>query len=333
MNLKDYVKKLIEKQKKEKVKINVLVHNDLDGTGCLYLINKVFKNAEVNFKKVSYSKLVEKFNELALDLEENNKELLIVCDLGLNKRILDKLNLKAVKGKLLWLDHHIWDKELKKKLSEYGEIVINKKTCATGIVFNYFKEFLNFSEFDKNLKEIICDFDLWKLKKKISWKLSLALINYNLERFRKEKLEKGILFDEELEKNYLKNLRKFENLVKKFEKDGEVLKTKRGKLLMAFSNKKNMIFISHLYEMLKNKYDGFILVGESGKISLRGKIQVNDIAQEFGGGGHLNAAGGLVNYSKLQKFLNKILFKLRIYPKKEEIKKRILKITEKENKK
>jgi oligoribonuclease NrnB/cAMP/cGMP phosphodiesterase (DHH superfamily) len=304
-------------------KINVLVHNDLDGTGCLYLLSKVFGEENINFVKTSYKSFVKNFNRLASDLKENNREKLIVCDLGLNKNQIDKLNLEDVKGKLLWLDHHQWDKEIIDKIKEYGEIVINTETCATGVVYNYFKDKFNFSEFDKELVELICDFDLWKLKKPITWKLSLALMNYDLEKYRKEKLNKGIVFDDELESIYEKNEQKIKELIEKYEKRGIKFNKDNEKILLAFDDRDNLLFITHLFEKLKEKYDTFIMVDQNGKMSFRGKTNVLKYAKAFGGGGHLKAAGAMINYHPFLKKINKLLFKLKIYPKSKEIKEKI----------
>ncbi|MEO2154309.1 MAG: DHH family phosphoesterase [Nanoarchaeota archaeon] len=307
----------------KEAKINVLVHNDLDGTGCLYLLSKVFGEENINFIKTSYKSFVKNFNRLANDLKENNREKLIVCDLGLNKNQIDKLNLENVKGKLLWLDHHQWDKEIIDKIKRYGEIVINTETCATGVVYNYFKDKFNFSEFDKELVELICDFDLWKLKKSITWKLSLALMNYDLEKYRKEKLNKGIVFDDELESIYEKNEQKIKELIEKYEKKGIKFNKDNEKILLAFDDRDNLLFITHLFEKLKEKYDTFIMVDQNGKMSFRGKENVLKYAKAFGGGGHLKAAGAMINYHPFLKKINKLLFKLKIYPKSKEIREKI----------
>lgn len=299
---------------KENSKINVLVHNDLDGTACLYLISKVFGEENISFIKTNYKDFLDNLNFLIDDLEKNNKEKLIVCDLSLNKGFEKKVNLEKIKGKLLWLDHHQWDNEVLNFLKNYGEIVVNTNKCATGVAFDYFKKTFEFSEFDKRLVEIICDFDLWKMKEELSWKLSLALAGYDLEKFRKEKLNKGILWDNELERTFKENKKKIEKLVKKYKEKGIILEKDKEKILLVFDERDNSIFISHVFDELKKDYDSLILVTDSGKMSLRGKNNVLNIAKRFGGGGHIKAAGALVHYPYLLKKINKWLFKLGIYP-------------------
>ncbi len=307
----------------ENARINILVHNDLDGTGCLYLLTKVYGEDNINFIKTSYRNFVKNFNRLAEDLEKNNREKLIVCDLGLNKGAADKLELEKVKGKLLWLDHHQWSEEDLKKIKEYGEIVVDTNTCATGVVYNYFKDKTKFSEFDKELVELICDFDLWKLKNPITWKLSLALMNYDLERYRKEKLNKGIVFDNELEEIYKKNEKLIEKLIKKYKKKGELFEKDGEKILISFDNRDNLLFITHVFEKMKKDIDSLILIDENGKMSMRGKNNVLKYAKMFGGGGHIKAAGARIDYPKILRKLNKLLFLVGIYPKKNEIIKKI----------
>jgi oligoribonuclease NrnB/cAMP/cGMP phosphodiesterase (DHH superfamily) len=317
------LKKLLNKRYPTKVirensKINVLVHNDLDGTGCLYLISKVFGEENISFIKTSYKGLLDNLNFLIEDLEKNNKEKLIVCDLGLNSYLKNKINWDKVKGKLIWLDHHQWDKETLNFVRQYGEVIVDTSKCATAVVFDYFKNTYNFkfSEFDERVVEIICDFDLWKMKEEISWKLSLALMDYDLEKYRLEKLNRGIIFDNELEKIYEKNEKKIKKLIETYKKRGIILEHNGERILLVFDDRNNSLFISHVFENLKKDYDSLILVTNTGRVSLRGKNNVLDIAKRFGGGGHIKAAGGFVNYPYIFRKINKWLFKLGIYPKK-----------------
>ncbi len=333
MNVEEKIKEKLKKSinsPKENIKINLLIHNDLDGFGCLYFLKKIFKEKNIYYLATNYKEFPIKFNKLSEDLQKNKKDFLIVCDLGLNSKVLKKLNLKNVKEKLLWFDHHIWDEICEKEIKKNGLLLIDISKSTSEIIYDFFQQYTNykaFDKFDEKLKKTISDIDLWKIKKEESFKLSLALINYDLKKYL-AKLEKNKLFDEELEKKFEKNKQKLFKIKSKIEKKGKILKTKRGVFLLSSINSKEALFISHLYELLKEKYDGLILVNENGKVSLRGKVKVNDIAQKvFGGGGHLYAAGGFISYPKLIRILNKIFFKFNIIPYEKEIIKKILEVT------
>jgi len=308
---KNYPTKIL----RENSKINVLVHNDLDGTGCLYLISKVYGEENISFIKTNYKNFLSNLNFLIEDLEKNKKEKLIVCDLSLNKGLENKINWEKIKGKLLWLDHHQWEKNTLDFVKNFGEIVVDTNKCATGVTFDYFKDKYKFSEFDKRVVDLICDFDLWKMKEKLSWKLSLSLMDYDLEKYRLEKLNRGIIWDNELEKIFEKNKEKVKKLVSKYKNRGILIEKNNEKILLVFDKRDNSIFISHVFDKLKKDYDSLILVTDTGKISLRGKNNVLDIAKRFGGGGHIKAAGALINYPYILRKINKWLFKLKIYPK------------------
>lgn len=128
-------------------------HTDLDGFGCQFLTNEVFKKK--HFYNANYGIEVKlALKKVILDIKEHKDEklLLIISDLNLslqesidlNKEI-EELKKEGFDITLQLLDHHITGKTSASKFSWY---FLDDKRCATKIVYDYL-----INEFDAPIKE------------------------------------------------------------------------------------------------------------------------------------------------------------------------------------
>ena len=278
------------------MKIFNLSHKDLDGVVSTYLIRKFFGRKNVDYKLTNYKDFEEDFNNIS-----GNIDYLFVSDLNWTR---GSLFIGRFKNKIIWLDHHKWNESIVNIVKEFGEIIIDEEKCGAEIVYEYLEknkekfgiEKSPFNKKDEELLKLTHDFDLGKFKIERSKKLSLALLLMDVEEYLKKVLERGKIWDNRVSAYYKWAKEKLKSIKEKVLDEGleTVLEGKRILIDMVYG--KDIFFSTHLFNELKEEYDLLILYNENGKISLRGKIPVIEIAKYYGGGGHLNAAGGNLRF-------------------------------------
>jgi len=144
-----------------------LSHIDLDGYGCQYLTNKVFK--KIDFYNANYGAEVnERLDQIYKDIQSLKEEdstlkpLILVTDLNLTTKEGNQLEKKAVKlgAKLLLLDHHGTGANAAERFAWYN---LDTSKCATTITYNWLKEFHNFDKEGqyRAIVEAIEAIDIW----------------------------------------------------------------------------------------------------------------------------------------------------------------------------
>lgn len=134
-------------------------HTDLDGSGAIIISRAYLENRVV--KRVSYNSV----NEVLTELCENPRDFkqLLITDLCLYKQdfeVLKKLSKKL--QKIVLLDHHIQEVDIKNYINENTEIIIDYSKSGTKLTYEYFlKKDRKISEFYQ-LQNYIDIYDLWK---------------------------------------------------------------------------------------------------------------------------------------------------------------------------
>ncbi|MDX3960155.1 phosphoesterase [Aliarcobacter skirrowii] len=158
-------------------------HTDLDGYGCQFLTNKLFKNA--TFYNANYGLEVKQALKQAIsDIKnyQDDKLLFIISDLNLTQDESFELDseINSLKNSgfditLQLLDHHITGKKSSEKYSWY---YLDDKRCATKIVYDYLFE--NFDKAISSYKELVDTInavDIWLEKQRDNFEFGKVLMS------------------------------------------------------------------------------------------------------------------------------------------------------------
>lgn len=158
-------------------------HTDLDGYGCQFLTNKLFKNA--TFYNANYGLEVKQALKQAINDIKNYKDdklLFIISDLNLTQDESFELDseINSLKNSgfditLQLLDHHITGKKSSEKYSWY---YLDDKRCATKIVYDYLFE--NFDKTISTYKELVDTInavDIWLEKQRDNFEFGKVLMS------------------------------------------------------------------------------------------------------------------------------------------------------------
>jgi oligoribonuclease NrnB/cAMP/cGMP phosphodiesterase (DHH superfamily) len=302
----------------------IITHTDLDGVGAAAVALRLLERGEGEATIL----FAEPYN-IDRVLEENldsmdRGDLLVISDLGANRdalpRALESLSELSRRGvSIEWFDHHVWSPEDLEAVEKAGvRIVVDRSTCATGVVARYLMGPKRFEEdrFLSELEAVVCSADLWRWDHPLSpklfrvvgerhggedWKRRLAL-----------KMASGILWDDEMESK----LEEYVNL--ELEGYTRVLATvyvSRGggaRLAVAYKASRGPPSSSTIGALLLSRYaaDVAAIVRSDGGLSLRSrKFNVQLLASKLGGGGHPKAAGAKIEIPLLVRLAG------RLYPK------------------
>ena len=304
-----------------------LSHTDLDGYAAQFVSNFYIKNVH-NFNSNYGHEIDEKF-ELILNKLNDEKSLILISDLNLTLSQCEKFSQKIAEknAKIILLDHHISGIECVKNYSWY---FMDSSRCATKIVYDLFSKI--FGENDKlhKLVNVVNAADIW-LKDDADFELGkvcLGLISgakeLNKVMFANENFEylqfliskicgfinmqnAHIALDSavhSLKKEFFKS--SFDdtlgNLISHYVV--ERLSARKDELSVIYKDKKGILtynigstsIIGNDFLVNNPDIDFFVDITSKKTLSFRanGNADVSLIAKNLvGGGGHINASGGL----------------------------------------
>lgn len=307
--------------------IHHLSHTDLDGYGAQIITRHYFK--DIRFYNSNYGKEIEdKFNEILSNLGEE-KALILITDLNLTPAQCEgfEMALGEKNAKLLLLDHHQSGAECASKFSWY---FLDSSRCATKITHDFFAAIYGEDTALRKFSDVVNAVDIW-LKDDANFemgKVGLGLVA-NAKEINKVMFEdenrKYIFyligrarefFDEKndyisLDEAVFKFKKEFfmqdkndtlSNLisayvVKLLGKNKEKFSIKYNEFngILTY-NIGNTSVIGNDFLVANPDMDFFIDVTSKKTLSFRanGKIDVSQMAKNLvGGGGHVNASGGL----------------------------------------
>ena len=294
----------------------LLSHNDLDGVGCGILAKLAFRE-KVN---VSYNSIVSLNREIEHFLEEGEKEIfLLITDLSPNEENEEKLNeFYQVNGRVQLIDHHKTALHLNEY--EWGFVVVEDEegrlTSATSLFYDYLitNSFLEKTNAVTEFVELVRQYDTWEWEKNENHqahRLNTLFYLISIEEFEEkmlERLQKVEHFDfDELEKQLLKvEENKIDRYIRRKKRE-LVQKETDGKLA-------GVVYAESYYSELGNElgkafphldFIAMLNIG-SKRIALRTiheHIDVSEIADYYGGGGHQKASGCSLSDEAYKRFV------------------------------
>ncbi len=290
-----------------KWKATIVTHTDLDGVGAAAVYIKLgglVLGVDTRLVFAEPHSL-----DRALDSLDANTEKIVISDLGFNPRIADRvvslLEKYLAKGVVVeWYDHHRWREEWVKKLESIGvKIYIDTTTCATGVVARYAPGELGVErdEYTESFVQAVCAADLWKWDHPAAPKLYRVVYRYRGPRgdeWRRELIRgfaEGAMWWPDLDEALHEYIRlEFANYSKALSTlvVEEYPGCRIGYVLKPSGPPTAGILAASL--MARRGLDAIAVVKTNSRgISLRsrGRVDVQRIAVERGGGGHPSAAG------------------------------------------
>ncbi|WP_069636611.1 DHH family phosphoesterase [Campylobacter pinnipediorum] len=304
-----------------------LSHTDLDGYGAQFITKYYFK--DVIYSNSNYGREIDdKFNTILSKLTDE-ESIILITDLNLTKeQCIDFTEkLKDKNAKLFLLDHHQSGAEC---ASGFDWYFLDSSRCATKITYDFFANMLGKNEELELFSDVVNSVDIWLKDSKHfeMGKVCLGLIA-NAKDINKVMFEnENNLYMFHL----LENARKFFNdkndyigldmaihgIKKDFFKQDEdetlsnlisnyvvtLLSKNRENLTIHYKDFKGILtynigntsVIGNDFLVANPDYDFFLDITNKKTMSFRanGKVDVSLMAKNLvGGGGHVNASGGL----------------------------------------
>lgn len=313
------------------MKIYHLSHTDLDGYAAQFVTKHFFNNAV--FLNSNYGKEIdEKFSSILemIDKNKDEKSLVLITDLNLSLTQCEKFqnDLKDRNSKIFLLDHHQSGLECAKKYPWY---FMDSSRCATKITYDFFSSMFNYqnAKMSKFVDVVNC-VDIW-LSDRVEFELGKVLLGMvssakEINRVMFESSNSEYIFfllseifefldlqdahiklDDSLhgiKKKFFKmqNNDTLGNLVANYvvfllNQNKEKLKISyRGKVGVLTYNIGNVSVTGNEFLLANKDIDFFLDITSKKSMSFRanGNADVSQIAKELvGGGGHINASGGM----------------------------------------
>lgn len=135
-----------------------LSHTDLDGSGSIIIAKEYL--TDVSRKRITYNAVNETLLKI-LNSDNDFKQLLItdLCFYEEDWKVLQ--NLAKHFDSVTYIDHHIYEFDYTKYITDNMEVIIDKSKCATSLTYDYFlkkqKSVSRFFDFQKYTNI----FDIW----------------------------------------------------------------------------------------------------------------------------------------------------------------------------
>lgn len=297
------------------------VNPDADALGSEIAIAKVLEQLNKNYYIINTSETPYNLEFLDLDNKiqkfekTEHSKLFEICDAAifldlnqLNRTVNMYENFKKFKGSKICLDHHT-DPE---NFTEY--IFIDETKSSTGEIIYDLIDFSNELKFDYNIA-----LEIYAAIMTDTGSFRFSKTNSNVHRKVANLLEFGLNTEDIYDKIYAQYDFSRNKLLGKTLNTIELTDSKKISYLVVTQNSVNGL------GAVESDVDGFVNYAlttkgveiailfyelkDGVKISFRSKknIPVSKLAQQFGGGGHLNAAGTRLFNIKLEEILTKVL--------------------------
>lgn len=309
------------------MQIHHLSHTDLDGYGAQTITNHYFK--DIKFYNSNYGKEIdEKFSEILSNLGDE-KSLVLITDLNLTLAQCEEFEKSLIgkNAKLILLDHHQSGAECASKFDWY---FLDSSRCATKITHDFFSAIYGVDERLKKFSDVVNAVDIWlkddkdfemgkvclglianakEISKVMFEEQSTKYMFYLIERAREFFNDKNdyIRLDEavfKFKKDFFRNQKDdtLSNLISDYVVD--LLTKNRDRFEIKYNEFKGILtynigntsVIGNDFLVANDDIDFFIDVTSKKTLSFRanGRVDVSQMAKNLvGGGGHVNASGGM----------------------------------------
>ncbi|BCX79139.1 DHH family phosphoesterase [Campylobacter sp. 19-13652] len=312
------------------MKIFHLSHTDLDGYGAQFIVDYYFKDVE--FFNSNYGREIdEQFGRILARLDGlgDEKAIVLITDLNLTLEQCAEFEerIKGKNAKLFLLDHHASGAEC---ASKYEWYFLDSSRCASKITYDFFSNICGKSDYLEKISDVINAVDIW-LKDSEHFemgKVCLGLIagakeinrvmfeNHN-NKYMFHLIKSAAKFFNEkndyigldsavhtMKKEFFKDAKDdtLSNLISAFVVSN--LSKNADKLSIYFEGKKGLLtynigntsVIGNDFLVANDDFDFFLDVTSKKSMSFRanGKCDVAALSKRLvGGGGHVNASGGM----------------------------------------
>lgn len=284
---------------------------DIDGmySAAVGLIR--YPEAKISFYNYGLENFRKMFEYVKNEASKSKKGLAVISDLGVNDEqvcamALDFIHyLKQRQWHVVWVDHHPWQKESLDTLRKICTVCHDSsgRKCATEIMY---KKFMRKNKVAEQLKLIAHSSDFMIDLKNYDSRVSELIHFYRNSSGSRHKLEllvqkasKGILWDSDMQKQYLKFIKVAEQHKSKSLKTLTLRKIRSFYVAFVFTYPlvQSSLFANEVFS--NSKADIVMLFNKHGKVSIRrntSKISCGKIASFLvEGGGHEFASGGTLN--------------------------------------
>lgn len=310
-----------------------LSHTDLDGYSAQFITNFYFKN--IHFFNSNYGKEInEKFNKIISLFDENDQNLVLITDLNLTLQQCEEFTnlLKDKNVKIILLDHHQSGLECAKKYDWY---FLDSSRCATKITYDFFSDLYGKNDKLNKFVKIVNAVDIWlsddddfefgkvclglvanakEINKVMFENDSFKYIQFLLKMIFNyfDKKDSHIALDDDIhaiKKEFFKKDKNdtLSNMISNF--IVEKMQENKEKFIINYEDKKGVLtynigntsVIGNAFLLANSDIDFFVDVSSKKTLSFRanGNIDVSKMANFLiGGGGHMNASGGIFNSFK-----------------------------------
>ncbi|MBP3461322.1 MAG: hypothetical protein J6K21_02820 [Bacilli bacterium] len=281
---------------------------DIDGVSPVILMKLCKIDFDYELKDIY--EVEEYFNEL-LETNLNIYNNIYIVDLTISDNIYKKINNSIYKEKFKVFDHHKTHIHAK----EYKYVTLDLEECGSSIFYKYLNKKYKFKKNVKEYIEHVKNIDLWlwvEKNDKLAKELSDLFTIYGKTKYIDEIYKK-------LKTKRKFKLNKFENNILKLEQDKidrYILKKEQDMIIIKYKNYKAGLIFNERYKSelgntlsIKNpELDFIIMINLSGGISFRTNkdIDLSEIAESLGGGGHKKSCGAPIPNEYKEKLINEI---------------------------
>jgi oligoribonuclease NrnB/cAMP/cGMP phosphodiesterase (DHH superfamily) len=283
---------------------------DIDGIYSAAVALMRYPKARISFYNYGLENFGKMFEYIKNQAKSSKKGLAIISDLGINDGqvsalAVDFINfLKQRQWHVIWVDHHPWQKEsldsLKKICTIYHDCSGTK--CATEIMY---EKLMRRNKIAEQLKLIAHGSDFMVDVKNHDSRVSELIHFYRNSSGTRQKLaslvqkgSKGVLWDSQMQKDYLKFIKVAELHKSRSLKTLTIRKIRQFSVAFVFTYPlvQSSLFANEVFSY--SKADLVMLFNKKGKVSIRRNsdmISCSKIASYLvEGGGHEFASGGML---------------------------------------
>lgn len=275
----------------------------MDGAACDVLVRKAYGDGAVETVFLEPHETVDTL-ELLIRVPSRARGL-VISDLSLQRgegeRAAAALTALADDGwRIAWRDHHHkqWEGVDLEALRDACDLTLDTKQEECGATLVQ-KDLLLRDAWARELAQTVRDHDLWLRKDPRSMTLFHAIVEGGTAAWVRHLLARQVVVDATLERWAARDRARNARLVRWALADARVVRGARSLIGLAYGR----VPTNEVLHALEEKGAHLsILVKPSGGFSLRSRKDVpvcHAIAQQFGGGGHPNAAGGQLGLGSL----------------------------------
>lgn len=283
---------------------------DIDGMYSASVALMKYPGAKLSFYNYGLKNFRKMFDYIKNESKKSKKGLVIISDLGINDEQVSALAIDSIhylkqrQWSVLWVDHHPWQKKSLGSLRKIGILHHDSsgRKCSTEIMY---EKLMRKDKIAEQLKLIAHSSDFMIDVKNHDSRVSELIHFYRNKAGFKQKLEflvqkasKGILWDSEMQKDYVKFIKVGEFHKRKSLETLTIRKILSFDVAFVFTYPyvQGSLFANEVFS--NSMVDLVMLFNKHGKVSIRRnteRISCSRIASHLvEGGGHEFASGGML---------------------------------------